>query len=132
MKVLHPDRPYRLLLVDDDRVVRATARRVLAPQGFEILEADSGASALEVAAAAQGPIDLLVTDVVMPSVRGPALAAQLRISHPELRVLYMSGYGPESLGQDVVGEHDRFLQKPFTFSTLRDSVERALHGRGGP
>ncbi len=113
-------------------MVREIARRILASQGFEILEAADGASALQIAEADRGQIDLLVTDVVMPSLRGPALAAQLRLSRPELLVLYMSGYGPSSLGEGGATERDVFLQKPFTPTTLRESVQRALHSREAP
>ncbi|MEO7330756.1 MAG: response regulator [Minicystis sp.] len=127
MNLPRADRPARILLVDDDKMVRAVARRILKPTGVELLDADDGASALLLAAADPGEIDLLITDVMMPDMHGPELAAQLRVSRPGLSVLYMSGYD-----STVVPEGEPFLQKPFTLASLREAVERALRPRRAP
>jgi CheY-like chemotaxis protein len=103
---------------------------VLAGLGYRVLEADSGVEALSVAAAHNGPLDLLLTDVVMPGVNGRILAEQMKARYPAMRVLYMSGYT-----DDIVDRHGAFedsgayLQKPFGAEALRQKVREVL-GRG--
>jgi DNA-binding response OmpR family regulator len=112
-------------------MVRDLARSVLARQGYNVLEVPGGAAALEVAGRHEGPIDLMVTDVVMPHMSGHELAERLRGLRPEMRVLYTSGYDEEAierygLQQDAL----TFLPKPFTpeglASRVRDLLDRTF------
>jgi len=116
-----------ILLVEDEETVRAYAVRILSEQGYVVLEASSGAAALALVAAHPGPIDLLVTDVVMPGLQGHQLAEQLGDIRPGLRVLYVSGFTESSVvDQGVVGEGIAFLPKPYTVDALGRAVRLVL------
>ena len=116
-----------MLLVEDDAAVRGFARRTLEAQGYEVLEAGSGAEALALADAHAGMIDLLVTDVVMPGLQGHRLAEQLRAARPGLRVLYVSGFTENSvIHRGVAAEGIAFLAKPFSAEALGRAVRAAL------
>ena len=107
--------------------MRKLARRALEAQGFRILEAGSGAEALKVAAAHASELDMLLTDVVMPQMSGVELAGRLTASDPLLRVLYMSGYTEDTLGQrGVLSPETAFLSKPFTPAVLIEAVRGVL------
>jgi len=113
----------RVLVVDDESAICELTRRLLSRHGYEVHVADSGNEALAVLTA-QGPFDLLLTDVVMPGMSGPELVAAASVAHPGLRVQLMSGYAaplhePGTSGTDL-------LQKPFTEHTLLDCVEEVL------
>jgi len=120
-----------ILLVEDEAEVRAVARFALVRQGYQVLEAEHGAKALEVWAANAAKIKLLLTDVVMPGgISGVDLAVRLRQEQPGLRVIYMSGYSPEMAGKNfAIREGVNFLPKPFDMATLtrvvRGSLDRA-------
>jgi len=118
-------RRRRILVVDDDPDTLLVIGETLSARGFELLEARDGQVALAVAEAAPGPIDLLVTDLVMPYVGGFGLAKRLRETRPDLRVLYVTGYGPGSSARAGEPNGD-FLQKPFTLEELCERVDRAL------
>jgi signal transduction histidine kinase len=116
-----------ILLVEDEEVVRGLSRRVLAASGYAVLEAGTGEKALELAARYEGAIDLVLTDVVMPGMRGPELASRLGSARPGVRVLLTSGY----MGEDVVPsgpekEGAAFLEKPFTPQALLRKVREVL------
>jgi len=114
-----------VLVVEDQDAVRAVTVRLLRSNGYVVLEADSGAEA--VAIAARRHIDLLLTDVVMPKMGGPELAAVLLADHPGLPVLYMSGYAPGLLGRPgALGGDVALVQKPFTEVTLLHGVHQAI------
>jgi nitrogen-specific signal transduction histidine kinase/CheY-like chemotaxis protein len=116
-----------ILLVEDDRGVRALARRVLELHGFRVLEADRGEDALQISERHEGPIHLLLTDVIMPGMSGRALADRLGTGHPETRVLFMSGYTDEAIVHHGVLESGiAFLQKPFTPDSLARKVRETL------
>jgi two-component system cell cycle sensor histidine kinase/response regulator CckA len=100
-----------VLVAEDDESLRALARRVLEGDGYTVLAAGSGEHALELAEAHPGPIDALISDVVMPGMRGPQLAAKLTAARPELRVLLVSGYTEEPLDERPGAA---FLAKPFS------------------
>jgi PAS domain S-box-containing protein len=111
-----------ILLVDDDADVRAITAAQLRDLGYAVVEADDAAAAL--AAAADRPIDLLLTDVVMPGDDGPVLAAAIRRTRPTLPVLFMTGHADRNrLGGEVL------IDKPFTLAALADAV-LGLLGRG--
>ena len=114
-----------ILLVDDDEALRHLVRRILIQQGFHVIEASDGAEALEVASAYAEPVDLLLTDVIMPKVNGLVLAERLLQERPGIVVLYMSGYVEKSM---LLAKHPEWilLQKPFTRDALIAAVRQVL------
>jgi signal transduction histidine kinase len=123
---VHPGR-QTILLVEDEEHVRTIARRILREVHFHVLEARDGEEALEVSRGWDRPIDLLLTDVVMPRLNGRQLVDRLAPERPGLRVLFMSGYTAEVvLQRDVPQEAIPFLEKPFTPRTLLDKVREVL------
>jgi PAS domain S-box-containing protein len=103
----------RVLVVEDRDVVRDLTRDVLEASGFEVVAVPGGREALEAVASSES-FDLLLTDVVMPEMSGPELALQLRAQHPQLPVLYMSGYTDDVLStHELSQEATAFLRKPF-------------------
>ena len=116
-----------ILLVEDEESLRKLTCEVLQVRHFTVLEAIDGLEALEIARQHKGPIHLLLTDVVMPRMGGPALAKQLAIQHPDMKVLYMSGYtGSFTSVQGLVSSGAQFLQKPFTRATLFSKLREVL------
>jgi PAS domain S-box-containing protein len=122
-----------LLVVEDEPLVRSMVIRVLRGAGYTVLDAGDGAEALQLLAATPGRhIDLLVTDVVMPRMGGPELAARLRVERPEVKVLFVSGYTEQAFElQSQVGPRTALLSKPFAGPALAESV-RELLDRGAP
>ncbi len=114
-----------ILLVEDEVSVRKLARLALERSGYTVLVAEHGLAALELAKGHAGPIDMLVTDVVMPEMRGPDLAHLLSERRPGLRVLFISGYVQDSLDREDLSELN-FLLKPFTLRDLSDRVRAVL------
>jgi PAS domain S-box-containing protein len=120
-----------VLLVEDQDAVRLFARRVLLAGGYSVLEARDGEEALRVAQQYQGPIHLLLTDVVMPRMSGPQLAGLLTGDRHELRVLFVSGYTDEALPLGGIPEAGcAFLQKPFNPVRLARKVREVLDENG--
>ncbi|MFN8631786.1 MAG: PAS domain S-box protein, partial [Chloroflexota bacterium] len=119
--------PATILVADDEAVLRQVAHRTLTARGYIVLLAGSGEEALAVASAYDGRIDLLFSDVVMPGLRGPGLAAALVRTRPDMRVLLTSGYAEDVIGrrgiESIAGE---FLPKPYTPSMLAATVEELL------
>jgi nitrogen-specific signal transduction histidine kinase/ActR/RegA family two-component response regulator len=116
-----------VLVVEDDPAVRAAAVRSLKRRGYTVLEAGSAAAALSLSALHEEPIDVLLTDLVMPNMGGRELAAQLVIERPELRVVYMSGYAEHAVFQHGVLEPGLvFVQKPFVPDELARRIREAL------
>lgn len=116
-----------LLLVEDEQAVREVARRILERHGYTVLAAQSPADALSLGKSHAGPIDLLLTDVVMPQMTGTGLAERLLALRPAIKVLYMSGYTDGSIGaQGVLEDGTAFVQKPFTSELLSRKVRSAL------
>jgi PAS domain S-box-containing protein len=119
-----------VLLVEDEEQVRVLAASVLRRHGYRVIEATAPADALAQAAAHAGPIDLLLTDVVMPEMSGSALAALLKTSRPETKVLFMSGYTDDAVVRHGVLESGvDFIQKPLTPEVLAQRVRQALQRR---
>jgi PAS domain S-box-containing protein len=120
-----------VLLAEDEVTVRRLAVRVLRRGGFTVLEAADGEEALAVAGEYDGPLHLLVTDMVMPRMGGRDLAARLRAARPGVPVVYVSGYAEEAVQRNgVLDPGARFLPKPFTAEQLLDAVHAALRDRG--
>jgi two-component system cell cycle sensor histidine kinase/response regulator CckA len=116
-----------VLLVEDEQAVRTLARKLLERLGYRVLEVGDGASALEAARRHDGPIDLLLTDVVMPELSGADLAARLVALRPDTRVLFMSGYTDDAIVRHgLVREGGHFLQKPFTPDGLARKLREVL------
>ena len=116
-----------VLLVEDAAAVRAAVRQVLERQGYTVLEAPHGNAALALATAHDGPIHLLLTDVVMPGLSGRQVADQLKQLRPDTRVLYASGYTDDAVVRHGVLEAGiAYLQKPFTTGSLARKVRETL------
>lgn len=116
-----------VLLVEDEHAVRQLAKLILKMHGYEVIDAASGAEAIAAAHTHEGPIDLLLSDVVMPDLAGSELADQIRQLRQNLRVLYMSGYTDDAIvRKGVASATDAFLQKPFTPASLTQKVREVL------
>jgi CheY-like chemotaxis protein len=117
-----------ILLVEDEESVRQLVRETLEAKGYKVLEAERGGTALQVAQEQHGPIHMLITDVVMPGMSGRELAEQLAKSHPQTKVLFLSGYTEDAIvHQGVLDPGTAFLQKPFTLQMLSRKVREVLH-----
>jgi CheY-like chemotaxis protein len=116
-----------ILLVDDEKSLRKLGKRVLSAAGYRVLEASDGAMALRVAAEEVGEIDLVLTDVEMPTLGGRGMVDELHELSPGLRVLFMSGYTDnEILRRGIRTSETEFLQKPFTAEALCAAVRSVL------
>jgi len=116
-----------VLIVEDDKEVRMLAMRILKTQGYRVLEASHGGDALRVLEEWKGPIDLMVTDVVMPEMSGRELANRLIPFHPKIKVLFMSGYTDNAIvHHGVLDKGINYIQKPFTMDGLGRKVREVL------
>jgi CheY-like chemotaxis protein len=116
-----------VLIVEDDDAVRSVAQRILASHGYVVLEAACGAAALRLYDETTPPVDLVLTDVVMPEMSGAEMARQLRERHPAIRVLFMSGYtGEAAIRQRVLEPGAPFIEKPFAPEALAAKVREML------
>jgi two-component system cell cycle sensor histidine kinase/response regulator CckA len=128
-----PEKPKDLtgrgtvLLVEDEDAVRSFAARALGQRGYNVLQATTGAEALEVFENHPGEVDLVVSDVVMPEMDGPTLFEKLRQQRPDLKVIFISGYAEDAFRQHLAENEDfMFLQKPFDLKELAAAVKAAL------
>jgi len=116
-----------ILLVEDEEAVRAFAKRALSSRGYTVLEAPHGAAALDVFDAHDGPIDLLVSDVVMPEMDGPTLATHVRTRSPQTKMIFISGYAEDVFKKSMERPEDvAFLPKPFSLKQLVAKVKDVL------
>jgi PAS domain S-box-containing protein len=116
-----------VLLVEDEEEVRNLAVLILRKQGYRVLDAIQGGDALLICEKHPGPIHLMVTDVVMPGMAGPELALRLKSLHPEMKVLFMSGYSDDAIvHHGVISKGAEFIQKPFTLDGLARKVREIL------
>ncbi len=116
-----------ILLVEDEEAVRAFASRALASRGYTVLEAESGVEALRVAEEAGGPIDLIVSDVIMPEMDGPMMLAELRRRGFDAKVVFMSGYADDAFARSLPEKQEFvFLPKPFTLKQLIETVKGTM------
>ncbi len=119
-----------ILLAEDESVIRTLVASILAREGLAVLEAGDGVEALRIAGEQAGPIDLLLTDVMMPRMGGRELADRLVRLRPGTKVLFMSGYPDDALGvEGVMPEKVAFLAKPFTPDAVARKVRDLLEGR---
>ncbi len=114
-----------VLLVEDEESVRQLVRETLESRGYTVIEAEDGERALSIAAC-HNAVQLMITDVVMPGINGQDLAKQISKSHPNTKVLFLSGYAEDTIRQDALEPGTAFLQKPFTLQTLLKKVREVL------
>ncbi len=114
-----------ILLVEDEDMVRAVAERALTRAGYTVVTASQGEEGLE-RFAAMDKVDLIVSDVVMPTMDGPAMVRAMRAKRPALPILFMSGYAEEQLRQSINIDDVAFLPKPFSVAQLTEAVSAAL------
>lgn len=119
----------RVLLVEDEDMVRAVAERALARAGYTVTTASDGDEGLEKIEAG-GEFDLIVSDVVMPGMDGPAMVRAIREKRPDMPVLFMSGYAEEQLRNEIDIDGVAFLPKPFTVQQICDKVGAVLESSG--
>jgi len=118
-----------VLIVEDEDEVRELASRALADHGYVVLTAGDGPEALELLKRHEGPLDLLVTDIVMPRMDGRKLAQRVRLAHPSAKILFISGYAGDALDEDLDDQLAmRMLQKPFSMRGLTRRVREVLDG----
>ncbi|TMJ15566.1 MAG: response regulator [Alphaproteobacteria bacterium] len=117
-----------ILLVEDEATVRAVAERALSRHGYTVLVAENGEEALEILGR-EPQIDLMISDVVMPTMDGPTTAREARKSHPDLPILFISGYAEEQLRQSIDLDHVGFLAKPFSVQKLAEAARDSLAGK---
>ncbi len=122
-----------VLLVEDEAAVRASEKEYLTKNGFHVLEACDGEEALRVAGEYSGPIQLMITDVVMPRMGGARLAEQLAVGRPAMKVLFVSGYAENIVLQyGLIDVKACFLQKPFSLGGLAKKIRQVLGADSGP
>jgi PAS domain S-box-containing protein len=116
-----------ILVVEDELNLRRLTRQFLDNQGYTVLEAADGAAAVQICVAHQGTIHLLLTDVIMPGMNGRELAQRVSEIRPNMKVLYMSGYTENAIGQNgTLDAGIKLLQKPFTLHALKATVREVL------
>lgn len=123
------DEQRTILVVDDDEALLTVASRVLRLYGFEVHSASNCEEALALSRSLAKPVDLLLTDVMLPGMNGCQLAELLTQAHPETRVLYTSGYPYDVVSTGVphlVGGAPQFIEKPFAASELARRVQQVL------
>jgi two-component system cell cycle sensor histidine kinase/response regulator CckA len=120
--------PGTILVVENGEMLRPLICEILRKEGYNVLEAQDGDEALLVWRQYQGPIDLVLTDVVMPNMSGKELVEHLRLLQPEIKVIYMSGYESSILSSsgNKFGSKAVFLQKPFRPAELSEKIREIL------
>jgi signal transduction histidine kinase len=116
-----------VLIVEDNDALRKLAKNALRKYGYEILEAENGEKALNVSETHEGPVHLLLTDVVMPRMSGTDLSEKLQSIRPETRVIYMSGYTADAIVRNgILRQNINFIEKPFSLESLGKKVRQVL------
>jgi two-component system cell cycle sensor histidine kinase/response regulator CckA len=114
-----------ILLVEDEAMVRSVAERALTRHGYTVFTAENGEAALEILAREE-VIDLMISDVVMPTMDGPTTVREARKTRPDLPILFISGYAEEQLRKSIDLERVQFLAKPFSVQKLAEAARDAL------
>ncbi len=121
-----------VLLVEDEDPVRLFSARALRNKGYRVIEAKSGEAALEVVTSGAEKVDLLITDVVMPRMDGPGLIRHVREIHPEMKVIFISGYTEDAFRKRLDSDHQiHFLPKPFSLKQLAGKVKEVMLAGNG-
>jgi CheY-like chemotaxis protein len=115
-----------ILVVEDAAALRDLVCQALSVSGCTVLSAPEAQEALRILSQQKGAIHLLITDVIMPGMNGPALAKQVRAMRPETKILYMTGYSGEFVRSDMLIPGVSFIQKPFTPADLRRKIRKML------
>jgi CheY-like chemotaxis protein len=119
-----------IIIADDDRLVRAALCAALRRLGYRVLEASSGAQAVQIAESEEGPVDMVLADVVMPSMTTDQLHKRLTAAKPGARIAFMSGYIQDDLvRQSVLHGPVPFFEKPFTVPALAKQIRELLDDR---
>jgi two-component system, cell cycle sensor histidine kinase and response regulator CckA len=122
---------HTVLLVDDQAAVRKYVSRLLSNSGYTVLEASGGVEALRMCEKHDGPIDLLLADVIMPAMGGWELAERVKLIQPSVQVLFISGYADEVIAsRGSFKRGTNFLQKPFAPAELIEKVREMLNSDG--
>lgn len=117
-----------ILLVEDEVPVRIFASRALSNKGYTVLEAENAEEALAIIAQGESKIDLIISDVIMPGMNGPDMVKEIRQAHPELKVIFMSGYTEDAfVGTGLDNANLNFLQKPFNLKDMAAMVKKVLN-----
>lgn len=128
--VSSPARNATVLLVEDERPLRAVERRVLEAEGYQVLEAVNGQEGLD-RLAGDAVVDLLIADLHLPVLGGEEMVRRIRVGRPALPVLYVTGRIDRLLDTRILKPREAFLEKPFTPAGLREAVSLLLHGTIG-
>ncbi|MGH9729763.1 MAG: ATP-binding protein [Candidatus Acidiferrales bacterium] len=128
----HRVRTETVLIVEDEQAVRELASEFLKTAGYNVLTAENGTDALAITESLQQPIHALVTDIVLPKMRGPELAERVKLLRPNLKIVYMSGYLEYDKKAEEFLEDGAFLQKPYTREALIAKVDEILRRRATP
>jgi len=123
------DRPNKILLVDDDEVILKTISEYLKQKNFNVVAVDNGLDALKIFETENGNFDLLVTDLIMPSIGGVAIISIIKKRYPKIPIIAITGWGehPETLAKEV--EADFVLEKPFKLDKINKIIENLLSWR---
>ena len=117
-----------VLLVEDSDVVRDVVARMLEGGGFTVLPASGGEEALALALRGDPPVDLLLTDIVMPEMDGVELADRMERERPGVRILFMTGYAEEAVvNEGILGKQRECIGKPFSQEQITKRVRKLLH-----
>ena len=123
-----PSQPRTILIVDDEAKMRAILSLWLTRHGFSVLEAGCGEDALRICKESEGPIHLLLVDVVMPGMSGVELAPQIMALRPDIKVILMSGYRDDRVFLNAaLNPNTPFFHKPFTFEALIQKIQELLN-----
>jgi CheY-like chemotaxis protein len=122
-----------ILVVEDADVIRKMVCAMLAQGGYTVLEAADGQEALQVLEVQSGPVHLVLTDMIMPHMNGTELAQHVSQRHPNLPIIFMSGYNEDPVVRGMERGGSIFLAKPFTATALAEKIRQALdHSRSDP
>ena len=128
----YPRGTETVLLLEDEEALRLVTCEFLTASGYNVLQAGRGDVALDISAQYKGSIHLVVSDVVLPDMSGPSIAAQVQTLHPEAQVLYVSGYAEAPVAQQLISKGAIFMQKPISRIDLLRKVDQLLHRGASP